>query len=261
MAEIHDQFDTILILDFGSQYSHLITRRCRELNVYAELMPCTQKLKDLKFKPKGIILSGSPYSVYDKDAPHVDPAVFELGVPILGICYGLQEIAWKLGGEVTQCDHREYGFAQLRVKKLGAEHTADALFESLGEDMQVWMSHGDQLSKIPSEFHTIGFTDNAPFAAIAHDSKPFYGIQFHPEVTHSTRGREVIGRFVLNICKCSTSWTMEEFIGKEIARIRQICGPKGRVIGAVSGGVDSTVAAKLMHEAIGDRFHAIMVDN
>ncbi|THH31520.1 hypothetical protein EUX98_g2670 [Antrodiella citrinella] len=261
MAEIHDQFDTVLILDFGSQYSHLITRRCRELNVYAELMPCTQNIKDLKLKPKGIILSGSPYSVYDDEAPHVDPDVFTLGVPILGICYGLQEIAWYMKGQVTKCDHREYGFAQLRVQKLGESHVADALFEGLGDEMQVWMSHGDQLSQIPAEFHTIGLTDTAPFAAIAHDTKPFYGIQFHPEVTHSTRGREVIGRFVLNICKCSTSWTMEEFIGKEIARIRQICGPKGRVIGAVSGGVDSTVAAKLMHEAIGDRFHAIMVDN
>ncbi|KAJ3483898.1 hypothetical protein NLI96_g6011 [Meripilus lineatus] len=248
MAEIHDQFDTILILDFGSQYSHLITRRCRELNVYAELMPCTQKLKELNFKPKGIILSGSPYSVYDDDAPHVDPDVFTLGVPILGICYGLQEMAWQLKGSVSKCDHREYGFAQLQVL-------------SLGESNSVWMSHGDQLSAPPEEFHVIGKTQTAPYAAIAHNSKPWYGIQFHPEVTHSPRGKEVIGRFVLNICKCSASWTMEEFIGKEIARIRQICGTKGRVIGAVSGGVDSTVAAKLMHEAIGDRFHAIMVDN
>ncbi|CAL1717074.1 unnamed protein product [Somion occarium] len=262
MAEIHDQFDTILILDFGSQYSHLITRRCRELNVYAELQPCTQKIKDVSFKPKGIILSGSPYSVYDQDAPRVDPEVFSLDVPVLGICYGLQEMAWNLGGEVTKCDHREYGFAQLLISKIGSGNSSvDALFEGLGEEMQVWMSHGDQLSAIPEDFHIIGQTDTAPFAAIAHNSKPFYGIQFHPEVTHSPRGREVIGRFVLNICGCKPSWTMEEFIGKEIARIRAICGPKGRVIGAVSGGVDSTVAAKLMHEAIGDRFHAIMVDN
>ncbi|KAI0077092.1 GMP synthase [Panus rudis PR-1116 ss-1] len=260
MAEIHDQFDTILILDFGSQYSHLITRRCRELNVYAELLPCTQKIKDIKFKPKGVILSGSPYSVYDSDAPHVDPEVFSLGVPVLGICYGLQEMAWSMGGAVTKCDHREYGFAQLKILQLG-NGSVDALFQDLGEEMQVWMSHGDQLSAIPGDFHVIGRTPTAPFAAIAHDSKPFYGIQFHPEVTHSPRGREVIGRFVLNICGCKPSWTMEEFIGKEIARIRQICGEKGRVIGAVSGGVDSTVAAKLMHEAIGDRFHAIMVDN
>ncbi|KAF7791632.1 hypothetical protein EIP86_002651 [Pleurotus ostreatoroseus] len=259
-AEIHDQFDTILILDFGSQYSHLITRRCRELNVYAELMPCTQKLKDLRFKPKGVILSGSPYSVYDQDAPHVDPTVFELGVPVLGICYGLQEMAWTMKGKVTKCDHREYGFAQLQVSSNG-NSSADALFETLGEEMQVWMSHGDQLSAIPPDFHVIGRTSTAPFAAIAHNSKPFYGIQFHPEVTHSPRGREVIGRFVLNICGCKANWTMEEFIGKEILRIRQICGEKGRVIGAVSGGVDSSVAAKLMHEAIGDRFHAIMVDN
>lgn len=261
MAEIHDQFDTILILDFGSQYSHLITRRCRELNVYAELMPCTQKIKDLTFKPKGIILSGSPYSVYDDDAPHVDPAVFDLGVPILGICYGLQEMAWKLNGQVAKCDHREYGFAQVQISKIGGVGGADKLFEGLGEEMQVWMSHGDQLSSIPPNFHIIGRTPSAPYAAIAHDSKPFYGIQFHPEVTHSPKGKEVIGRFVLNICGCTSSWTMEEFIGKEIDRIRTICGPKGRVIGAVSGGVDSTVAAKLMHEAIGDRFHAIMVDN
>ncbi|KAE9392382.1 GMP synthase [Gymnopus androsaceus JB14] len=262
MAEIHDQFDTILILDFGSQYSHLITRRCREHNVYAELLPCTAKVADLHFKPKGIILSGSPYSVYDKDSPHVDPAVFDLGVPVLGICYGLQEMAWVMKGKVEKCDHREYGFAQLQISKIHeGDSPVDALFQGLGEEMQVWMSHGDQLSEMPPHFHIIAHTKSAPFAAVAHDSKPFYGIQFHPEVTHSPRGKEVIGRFIVNICGCKATWTMEEFIGKEIARIREICGPKGRVIGAVSGGVDSTVAAKLMHEAIGDRFHAIMVDN
>ncbi|KIJ51528.1 hypothetical protein M422DRAFT_26936 [Sphaerobolus stellatus SS14] len=255
-------FDTILILDFGSQYSHLITRRCRELNVYAELMPCTQKIKDLDWKPKGIILSGSPYSVYDADAPRVDPEVFELGVPILGICYGLQEMAWNLGGKVDKCEHREYGFAQLQVSKLGPGlESADSLFEGLDEGIEVWMSHGDQLHTPPPDFHVIGRTKTAPYAALAHNSKPFYGIQFHPEVTHTPKGREVIGRFALNICQCKPNWTMESFIGKEIDRIRAICGDKGQVIGAVSGGVDSTVAAKLMHEAIGDRFHAIMVDN
>lgn len=262
MAEIHDQFDTILILDFGSQYSHLITRRCRELNVYAELMPCTSKLADLKFKPKGIILSGSPYSVYDDDAPHADPGIYTLGVPILGICYGLQEICWNHKGQVAKCDHREYGLAEVQISRFGESgNSVDALFEGLGDQMQVWMSHGDQLSVMPPDFHVIGRTSTAPYAAIAHDSKSFYGIQFHPEVTHSPQGRQLIGRFVLNICQCRPNWTMEEFIGKEIVRIREICGPKGRVIGAVSGGVDSTVAAKLMHEAIGDRFHAIMVDN
>ncbi|KAJ7082376.1 hypothetical protein B0H15DRAFT_852728 [Mycena belliarum] len=262
MSEIHDQFDTILILDFGSQYSHLITRRCREHNVYAELMPCTTQLKDVKFKPKGIILSGSPYSVYDKDSPHADPAIYELGVPILGICYGLQELAWQMKGTVEKCDHREYGFAQVQISKIGGDNASvDALFEGLGDEMQVWMSHGDQLSAPPPDFHVIGYTATAPYAALAHNSRPIYGIQFHPEVTHSPRGKEVIGRFILNICGCRRNWTMEEFIGKEVTRIREICGPRGRVIGAVSGGVDSTVAAKLMHEAIGDRFHAIMVDN
>ncbi|TFK65108.1 GMP synthase [Pluteus cervinus] len=261
MAEIHDQFDTILILDFGSQYSHLITRRCREHKVYAELMPCTVKLEDIKFKPKGIILSGSPYSVYGEGAPHVDPAVLELGVPVLGICYGLQELAWNLGGKVDKSDHREYGFAQVQISKLGDNGTVDALFKGIGDEMQVWMSHGDQLSEPPPDFHVIGRTKTAPYAAIAHNTKPIYGIQFHPEVTHSPRGREVIGKFIIDICGCKQGWTMEEFIGKEIARIREICGDHGRVIGAVSGGVDSTVAAKLMHEAIGDRFHAIMVDN
>ncbi|KAF8738472.1 hypothetical protein AX14_011460 [Amanita brunnescens Koide BX004] len=171
-------------------------------------------------------------------------------------------MAWTLGGEVSKCDHREYGHATLQLTRIGGENTAaDVLFQSLGDETQVWMSHGDQLSRPPMDFHVIGRTDTAPYAAIAHNAKPFYGIQFHPEVTHSPKGREVIGHFILNICGCKSHWTMEQFIDKEIARIRDICGPKGRVIGAVSGGVDSSVAAKLMHEAIGDRFHAIMVDN
>lgn len=262
MAEIHDAYDTILILDFGSQYSHLITRRCRELKVYAELMPCTQKIKELTWKPKGIILSGSPYSVYDDGAPHVDRDVFELGVPVFGICYGLQEMAWSHGGKVGQCDHREYGFAEVDVVKAESKNPlANKLFDGFGDKFQVWMSHGDQLDSIPPEFQVIGRTSTAPFAGIAHNEKPFFGIQFHPEVTHTPKGRAVIGKFVLDICQCQSNWTMESFISKEIDRIRQICGPKGRVIGAVSGGVDSSVAAKLMHEAIGDRFQAIMVDN
>ncbi|KZS92547.1 GMP synthase [Sistotremastrum niveocremeum HHB9708] len=262
MSEIHDTFETILILDFGSQYSHLITRRCRELNVYAELLPCTQKIKDLKWKPKGIILSGSPYSVYDDDAPRVDPEIFNAGVPILGICYGLQELAWTFKGKVSKSSHREYGFAQIKIIKLGPGfEAADALFDGLDSEMQVWMSHSDQLSAMPADFHVVATTDTAPYAAIAHSSKPIYGIQFHPEVTHTLKGRQVIRKFVLDICKCRNDWTMETFIDKEIARIKDIVGPTGQVIGAVSGGVDSTVAAKLMHEAIGDRFHAIMVDN
>lgn len=153
----------------------------------------------------GVILSGSPYSVYDDDAPHVDPAVFELGVPVLGICYGLQEMAWNMKGKVAKCDHREYGFATLEV---GKGKSVDKLFESLGEEMQVWMSHGDQLSQLPPDFHIVGHTSTAPYAAIAHDSKPFWGIQFHPEVTHSPMGRVLIGKFILEVCGCAAHWTM-----------------------------------------------------
>lgn len=256
---IHSQYDSILILDFGSQYSHLITRRCRELNVYCEMLPCTQKIKDLDWKPKGIILSGSPYSVYDEVAPRVDPDVFTAGVPVLGICYGLQEIAWNHGGKVDPHDKREYGHAMVEVVKHGVPHL-DALFKNWEGSVQVWMSHGDQLSKAPEDFVVIAKTPTAPFAAMAHKSKPIYGVQFHPEVTHSLRGVELFDSFV-DICACRRDWTMETFIDKEIKRIREIVGPKGQVLGAISGGVDSSVAAKLMHEAIGDRFHAVMVDN
>ncbi|SPO28493.1 GMP synthase [glutamine-hydrolyzing] [Ustilago trichophora] len=256
---IHSQYDSILILDFGSQYSHLITRRCRELNVYCEMLPCTQKIKDLDWTPKGIILSGSPYSVYDDIAPRVDPDVFTAGVPVLGICYGLQEIAWNHGGKVDPHDKREYGHAEVEVVKTGVPHL-DALFKNWEGSVQVWMSHGDQLSKAPEDFVVIAKTPTAPFAAMAHKSKPIYGVQFHPEVTHSVRGVELFDNFVA-ICECRRDWTMETFIDKEIKRIREIVGPKGQVLGAISGGVDSSVAAKLMHEAIGDRFHAVMVDN
>ncbi|MCO5560824.1 hypothetical protein L7F22_014444 [Adiantum nelumboides] len=257
---IHSQYDSILILDFGSQYSHLITRRCRELNVYCEMLPCTQKIKDLDWKPKGIILSGSPYSVYDKGAPRVDPDVFEAGVPVLGICYGLQEIAWNHGGKVDPHDRREYGKATIDVVKTGNAHM-DALFAGEEARVDVWMSHGDQLSVCPPDFEVVAKTSTAPFAALAHKTKPIYGIQFHAEVTHSPRGKELFENFVERICHCRRDWNMETFIDKEIARIRELVGPKGRVIGAISGGVDSSVAAKLMHEAIGDRFHAVMVDN
>lgn len=257
---IHSQYDSILILDFGSQYSHLITRRCRELNVYCEMLPCTQKVADLDWKPKGIILSGSPYSVYDDGAPRVDKDVFELGVPVLGICYGLQEIAWTFGGKVDPHDRREYGKAMIEVVKTGNAH-GDRLFEGEEESVQVWMSHGDQLSKCPPEFDVIARTPTAPFAALAHKTRPIFGVQFHAEVTHSPRGKQLFENFVDKICGCKRDWNMETFIEKEIARIRELVGPKGRVLGAISGGVDSSVAAKLMHEAIGDRFHAVMVDN
>lgn len=255
----HTIFDTILVLDFGSQYTHLITRRLRELNIYSEMLPCTQKLSQLTWKPKGVILSGGPYSVYQPDAPHVDPAVFDLDVPILGICYGLQEIAWHFGKNVAAGEKREYGKTMLQV----ARHHGhiDHLFDGLDAGLEVWMSHGDKLSKMPDNFLTVATTPNAPFAGIAHESKPYYGIQFHPEVTHTPKGNQVIKNFAVTICKVKQEWTMGAFVDKEVERIRGLVGDKGQVIGAVSGGVDSTVAAKLMQRAIGDRFHAVMVDN
>lgn len=172
--EPHNKFDTILTLDFGSQYTHLITRRLRELNVYSEMLPCTQKLSDLPFKPAGIILSGGPYSVYEEGAPHVDPAYFDLGVPILGVCYGLQEIAYRSDTtNVIAGTAREYGHADLKAKKVNGN--VDRLFEGLEDDMKVWMSHGDKLSKLPDGFHVIATTKNSEYAGIAHKTKPIYG--------------------------------------------------------------------------------------
>jgi GMP synthase (glutamine-hydrolysing) len=262
VGEPHQSFDTILVLDFGSQYSHLITRRLRELNIYSEMLPCTQKISDLNWKPKGIILSGGPYSVYEPGAPHVDPAVFELEIPVLGICYGLQEIAWHYGKNVLAGDKREYGHASILIRRHEKEDLhVDKLFKGLGEGLEVWMSHGDKLSHLPSSFLTIALTTSAPYAGIAHAKKPLYGIQFHPEVTHTQMGPKVLANFAVEICGAHQNWTMDEFVSKEISRIRAMVGPRGQVIGAVSGGVDSTVAAKLMHEAIGERFHAVLVDN
>ena len=255
-VDVGSVFDTILILDFGSQYSHLITRRLRECHVYAEMLPCTQKIKDLTWKPKGVILSGSPFSVYAEGSPHVDPAVFDLGVPILGICYGLQELAWTHDrGAVTESSEREYGKAEIVV------HDAkNLLFDGI-DHFQVWMSHGDKLSGLPKDFAITASTENSPFAAIHSTTSPIWGIQFHPEVSHTTKGTQLLENFAVKICKASTNWNMRNFIDTEIERIRTIVGPTGEVIGAVSGGVDSTVAAKLMKEAIGERFHAILVDN
>lgn len=261
--QLHQLFDTILILDFGSQYSHLITRRIRELGVYCEMAACTQKISDLSFTPTGIILSGGPYSVYDKQAPHMDQAIWDLNIPVLGICYGLQEITWNLGGKVVPCEKHEYGFAKVEfVCNPTTEKVISPLFNGLADtSMQVWMSHGDQVESMPAGFHVIGQTSNAPFAAIQHDQRPVFGIQFHPEVTHTPLGGQLLRNFVIDICGTSANWEMSSFIDKEIERIRKVVGPTSRVIGAVSGGVDSTVAATLMNRAIGDRFHAILVDN
>ena len=226
------------------------------------MLPCTSKISALTFAPKGVILSGGPSSVYDENAPHVDSAVFDLDVPLLGICYGLQELAWHHGKQVVAGEKREYGHAQLTVKKHPNHDThADRLLCDLGDSLVVWMSHGDKLSKLPPEWSTIATTENASFAGIAHNTKPYFGIQFHPEVTHTPQGKKVLDNFALKICEARQHWTMSTFVDKEIARIRSLVGPKGQVIGAVSGGVDSTVAAKLMHQAIGIRFHAVLVNN
>lgn len=249
--------------NFRNRYSHLITRRLRDLNVYSELLPCTQRILDLPFQPKGIILSGGPYSVYDSGAPHVDPAVFDLDVPILGICYGLQEIAWQHDQQnVLAGEKREYGHARITFEpQEGDPSRVNDLFQGVADGIGVWMSHGDKLSHLPESFLTIAKTGNAPFAGIAHQSKPYYGIQFHPEVSHTSQGTKVLENFAVRICKARQHWTMDEFVSTENSRIQALVGEKGQVIGAVSGGVDSTVAAKLMHEAIGDRFHAVLVDN
>lgn len=254
-VEVTSVFDTILVLDFGSQYSHLITRRLREFNVYAEMLPCTQKISELTWKPKGIILSGGPYSVYLDGSPHVDHDVFKLNVPILGICYGMQELAWINGKGVARGDKREYGPATLDVSD-----KACPLFKDI-DHSQVWMSHGDKLHALPTGYEIVATSENSPFAAIANESEKIYGIQFHPEVTHTIQGNTLLKNFAVDICNANTNWTMENFIDTEIDRIKKLVGPTAEVIGAVSGGVDSTVGAKIMHEAIGTRFHAIYVDN
>ncbi|KAF3921359.1 hypothetical protein ABW20_dc0104751 [Dactylellina cionopaga] len=257
----HQTFDTVLVLDHGSQYSHLILRRLRDLGVYCEMLACDIKFADLPFKPKGIILSGGPASVYDADAPHADPAYFEqTEIPLLGICFGNQSIAWRLDPEnVIRSDHREYGHADINIHRLNSH--VDRLFDGIEDKMQVWMSHSDKLTQLPEGFITIAETANSPFAGIAHEKNNVFGIQFHPEVTHTPRGKKLLENFAVNICGCKANWTMSNFVEQEIARIRNLVGEKGQVIGAVSGGVDSTVAARLMKEAIGDRFHAVLVDN
>lgn len=255
--EVSRIFDTILILDFGSQYSHLITRRLRECHIYAEMLPCTQKIKKLSWKPKGVILSGSPFSVYAEDAPHVDADVFLLDVPILGICYGLQEIAWTHNNKdgVTSSQEREYGHAILDILDID-----NPLFANF-KNHQVWMSHGDKLSALPSGFEIIAKSDNSPFAAIHNTAQNIWGIQFHPEVSHTPDGTQLLKNFAVNVCGAQPNWSMKNFIGTEVERIKTLVGPTAEVIGAVSGGVDSTVASRLMKEAIGERYHALLVDN
>jgi GMP synthase (glutamine-hydrolysing) len=253
MAHVHE--DNILILDFGSQYTQLIARRIREHSVYSEIMPYNVPIETIRAqRPKGIILSGGPASVYDSGAPLPDPAVFDLGVPVLGICYGMQAIAHMIGGKVARAEHREYGRAELVVD------TSEGLLWGLGENTTVWMSHGDRIEKLPDGFSTIAHTQNAPLAAIANPERRMYALQFHPEVVHTEDGIQILKNFVFEIAGCKPTWRMSSFIDWAVEDTRRKAGG-GRVICALSGGVDSSVAALLVHRAIGERLTCIFVDN
>jgi GMP synthase (glutamine-hydrolysing) len=255
MSELYGE--KVLILDFGSQYTQLIARRVRELHVYCEIHPPQMSLGDVRaFQPRAIILSGSPSSVGGPGAPLSDPGLFQLGVPVLGICYGLQLIAKQLGGRVATAQKREYGPARIKV----AQALGPLGCFSPGDEVPVWMSHGDRVEAIPPEYVPIAATESSAYAAIANLEKRIFGVQFHPEVNHTPRGKEMLAAFLFRTAGCTGSWEMGEFGRRAIERIRQQVGP-GRVLCALSGGVDSAVCALLVHKAIGDRLQCIFVDN
>ena len=253
---IHEQ--KILILDFGSQTTQLIARRIREQKVYCEIHPFSTDFEKIKaLQPTGIVLSGGPRSVYDKDAPHSDPAVFDLGVPILGICYGAQLMMQQLGGRVENADMREFGKADLNVQ------FTEGLFAGLEADTaihQVWMSHGDRIEVIPEGFEVTATSEHSPYAALRHKEKPFVAVQFHPEVVHTLIGTDVLRNFIFGICNCKPNWTMASFIESTVRGIQEKVGD-AKVLCALSGGVDSSVTAALVHEAIGDQLTCIYVNN
>jgi GMP synthase (glutamine-hydrolysing) len=245
----------ILILDFGSQYTQVIARRVRQLNVYSEILRFDTPASVLKsLRPAGIIFSGGPASVYAKGAPQPDRRVFETGIPILGVCYGMQLFGKWLGGEVAASQRREYGRGHLDVKR------SSPLFKGLEGRLDIWNSHGDSLEKLPKGFQTIATTGNSPYAAIEDKKRKLWGLQFHPEVAHTPRGMEILSNFVLGICGAEASWTMKGFIESTCDQVRAQVG-KERVLLGLSGGVDSAVAAALLHQAIGDQLQCIFVDN
>jgi GMP synthase (glutamine-hydrolysing) len=261
MPDIHA--DRILILDFGAQYTQLIARRVRELGVYSEIYPCDADGAQIqRFAPKAIILSGGPESVYDSQGPAAPPEVFSAGVPVLGICYGMQTMAAQLGGQVESSSHREFGAAQ--VRPTGDSPLLDGLEDNRDAQgrrvLDVWMSHGDHVVAVPPGFKVIGSSDNAPLAAMADESRRFYGLQFHPEVTHSLQGREILRRFVREIAGCAASWATGSIIEDAVARIRVQVGADKVLLG-LSGGVDSSVLAALLHRAIGEQLTCVFVDH
>ena len=249
------KIDTILVLDFGSQYTQLIARRVRESNVYSEILPWDideEKIKSIN--PKGIILSGGPDSVTNSYTPRVPQIVFELNIPILGICYGMQTLAEQLGGQVISSEQKEFGYSELTI-------TADCiLFSNLGKTLNVWMSHGDQVQDLPDNFELVAETASAPIAVMQHSSKPIYALQFHPEVTHTEDGKTVLDNFIFKVCKANTDWKMNDLIGQRIQEIKNQV-QDNKVLLGLSGGVDSSVTAALLHEAIGNKLVCVFVDN
>ena len=244
--------DKIVVLDFGSQYSHLICKRIREFSVYAELVPYDISYEELqKLNPTGIIFSGGPSSVYDSDAPMPENKIFDMNLPLLGICYGHQLIVNKFGGKVKRAN-KEYGSSLLTID------SDKDLLNGVGESVRAWMSHGDEAEQIPEGFKVIGHTESAKAAAIAYEEKSIYGIQFHPEVVHTEQGTEILKNFVLKVCGAKQDWTMEDFIDTAVEKISKI---DGNVLCGVSGGIDSTVVALLIHKAIGDRLKCVFVNN
>lgn len=255
--------DRILILDFGSQYTQLIARRVREAGVYCEIYAYDVSESDIKtFKPSGLILSGGPESTTAAEAPQVTAAVFDMGIPVLGICYGMQTMAAQLGGKVENADHHEYGYAQVRARGHSLlltdieDHTTEEGYGLL----DVWMSHGDRVMDLPPGFKLMASTESAPIAGMADDARKFYGVQFHPEVTHTLQGQRIIERFVHSLCGCGNLWTADNIIDNRIETIQNLVGEDEVVLG-LSGGVDSSVVAALLHKAIGKQLTCVFVDN
>ena len=255
--------DRLLILDFGSQYTQLIARRIREVGVYCEIMPWDVAKEEItSFSPSGVILSGGPESVTEPDSPRAPELVFGLDVPILGICYGMQTMAAQLGGAVEGSDTSEFGYAQIRRTAEGGlfAELADGTDDGGRQLLDVWMSHGDKVSQLPPDFELIAETDSCPIAGMAHRDKPWFGIQFHPEVTHTLKGEEIFRHFVLSICGCEALWTPANIVDDAIVRVREQVGDDNVLLG-LSGGVDSSVVAALLHRAIGDQLTCVFVDN